>query len=536
MIEQYTCPSCEQSLEIDDSDCEEFVCCPHCNNTFKSPNIPMFPKGTVVGDYIIEKRLGVGGMGEVYLAEQRSMMRPVALKILQPDLAEDSSYLERFYREVRTLAQIQHPNIVNAIETGCQDKICYFSMSYVKGMDLKQRLDESGPMSEIDSLHVLLKISEALKYVWNKHKLIHRDIKPANIILTEENEVKLMDLGISKVISDDKSTSLTMVGMMVGSPDYISPEQARAQEDIDWRADMYSLGASFYHMLTGEVPFSAETSMGIVAAHLSDPIPDPRDKNPQITDESANIVGQMMQKKRNDRFQSWDHAINAIKNAISKLSNKGAETTITTAPDITLQKKKAEESKKQPALNSATVQKIEKIKKTVHKNLINNLYARFIILVALLFITSIFFIKLVKESIYEAKVKHINSQINRYNQSKSKLIATAEGRKKLSALLMNIKKNNLEETSDWAENELNSLKQYAIDKNSSINLDDIKNQLDQLNAESYKLEKQGEIEKAIQLWQNYSENGAFAKELQNETAQAIKYLTDKAKKKKSPIE
>ena len=532
MIEQYVCPSCEKSIDWDDSSCEEFVICPSCSNQFKSPNAPMFLKGTVVGDYVIEKRLGIGGMGEVYLAEQKSMLRPVALKVLQPELVEDNSYLERFYREVRTLAQIQHPNIVNAIETGRQDQICFFSMSYIKGNDLKHRLDNQGAMSEIDALYVILNVAGALKYVWERHKIIHRDIKPANIILTDEHEVKLMDLGISKVVTDDKSGDLTMAGMMVGSPYYISPEQARAEQDIDWRADMYSLGATFYHMIVGELPFDAENAMGIIAAHLSKQIPDPRNKNPKITDRSANIIGQMMQKNKNDRFHSWDDAIEETERAIAELSGNGAETTILTAvPKTELKKEKKPPLKKQLAKSDT----IEKVKETVHKTLIGNLYIRFVILVTLLFITFLSFFKVAKESIHEEKIKKVKIKIEHYNQAKSEKINTKTGRTELYAMLANIKKSDIKKARTWADKELKTLQKNAFLQKEQRDNYNIQKDLNKLKSRSYDLEKKREIKKALQVWREYAKNGAFANELQDEIQKAIDYLTHKRRKNKRDV-
>jgi serine/threonine-protein kinase len=559
MIEKYVCPSCQESIEWDDSSCERFVVCPHCGGQFESPNAPMFQKGTQIGDYIIEKLLGVGGMGEVYLAEQQSMMRPVALKVLHSDLIEDQSYLERFYREVRTLAKIEHPNIVKAIETGYEDNIYYFSMSYIQGNDLKHRLDNQGKMSEIDALYVILNVAEALKFVWTRHRLIHRDIKPANIILTDEHEVKLMDLGISKVVSDDRSGDLTMAGMMVGSPYYISPEQARAEQDIDWRADMYSLGASFYHMIVGSLPFDAVNPMGIISAHLSKPIPDPRLKNPKITDKSANIIGRMMQKDKERRFASWDDAIDAINDAIETLSGGGAETTILSAVDPQKKKKpqkKSKDSNNKPPL-SAIVNKfknaVSKFPKYPQANenkkqhtgtkqqqvdtgirkLFGNLYIRFIILVILLFITFLSFFKVVKKSIHEVKVKKAKASIEQYISARTEMSKTKRGRKDLYSQLMNIKKIGMRKSSEWADAELKRLQKIAFKEQNQRRIDDTKLALNRLKERSYTFEKKGEIDNALEVWREYKADGAFADDLQDEITKAIDYLMLKKRKKQT---
>ena len=534
MRETYVCPDCEQSIEWDDSICEEFVKCPHCGGKFRAPNAPMFTKGTVIGDYVIEKRLGIGGMGEVYLAEQRSMLRKVALKVLQPDLIEDKSYLERFYREVRLLAQIEHPNIVKAIETGYENEICYFSMSYIEGNDLKHKLDTTGRMAEIDALYVMLNVAGALKFVWERHKLIHRDIKPANIILTGEREVKLMDLGISKVVAEEKPADLTLAGMMVGSPYYVSPEQARAKKNIDWRADMYSLGATFYHMITGEVPFDSESSMGIIAAHLSEPVPDPREKNPEISDTSAYIIGRMMQKKREDRFTSWDEAIEMIETAIAEVAEQGAETTIMSSLPI---RAHAEEFRKNhltgshEAVRPASPDAVEKIKTVISKTVLGNLRVRFTILVVLLFLTFLFFFRAAKGWVHDAALKEAKQKISEYKTYKQQAAGTKRERQKLYKMLDTIRKLNLSETSDWVNSELEALQKQAYTERRSRDKENIKRELDTLKETSYSLEREGKIAEAIDLWQSYAEEGAYSEELKHEIERAVQYLKTVKKKR-----
>lgn len=528
MVETYVCPSCQQNIECDDSTCEEFIECMHCGEKLRVSNAPMLAKDSVIGDYIVKKRIGVGGMGEVYLAEQQSMQRPVALKVLQSDLVEDKSYLERFYREVRTLAQIQHPNIVNAIETGYEDNICYFSMSYIEGKDLKEKLDSEGKMSEIDALHVILNVAEALKFVWERHKLIHRDIKPANIILTDENEVKLMDLGISKTVADNKPADLTMAGMMVGSPYYVSPEQARASKDIDWRADMYSLGASFYHMIVGDLPFDSDNTMAIIAAHLSKPIPDPRVKNPDITDESANIIGQMMQKDKEDRFASWDDAIAAIEDAIAEVSEHGAETTILDAvPKKIIKKAKINLNQEKKTKHAAKPDIVEKIKDIAAKTIFGNLYIRFVILVMLLFITFLSFFKVVKESIHEEKVKTAQVRIAKYKEFQQESKNTKKEIREAFKLLDNIKAVGYKKADTWADNELNNLKKIYSSQRVQRKSSHIQNELSKLKEESYKLEKNGQIDNALQLWRQYKHTGAYSTELKDDIRDAVEYLKRK---------
>jgi len=220
---------------------------------------------------------------------------------------------------VRALAQIEHPNVVKALEVGVDGETHFFSMSFVPGCDLKRRLAAGEQFAEAEALRIALGVAEALKHTWERHRLLHRDIKPANIIVTPEGEVKLMDLGISKYATK-RDASLTLAGMMVGSPLYISPEQARAEPDLDFRADMYSLGATLYHLLTGQPPYDHENAVAIIACHLSDPVPDPRQRRPDLSEATGSICRRMLQKRKGERFGSWDELIRELESALAALS------------------------------------------------------------------------------------------------------------------------------------------------------------------------------------------------------------------------
>lgn len=311
MTSNQKCPNCGKSSPTDDETAaDSSFMCPSCNYE-NGDAIPSFSPGQKIGDYSIIETIGLGGMGEVFLATQVSLKRNVALKVLMPSLATNREYLKRFFKEVRILAKIEHPNVVQAIEAGIDNNTCFFSMTFIPGEDMEHRLDRGEVYDELEALKVVLEVAKTLKYVWEKHTIIHRDIKPSNIMIsTESGEVKLMDLGISKLACED--SELTVKGMMVGSPNYISPEQARAEEDIDFRADMYSLGATYYHFVTGKLPYRAENSVGVIARHISDPIPDVRKDNPKITKKSKLLIDRFLAKKREDRYDNWDEAIEDI--------------------------------------------------------------------------------------------------------------------------------------------------------------------------------------------------------------------------------
>ncbi len=316
MKNSYTCPACGKEFAWDDETDETLVRCPSCKGEMIAPKA-LLDKGFRLGDYEVIRRIGVGGMGEIYLADQLSMKRCVALKILHDDIAGDKAYIQRFFHEVRMLAAIEHPGIVRAIEAGYDKGIYFLSMEFVTGSDLKRMLDDGKIFSEADALKIVRELAKTLKYVWDSKGILHRDVKPANIMISEDLEVKLMDLGISKNIKEN--LELTVPGMMVGSPQYVSPEQAKADKTIDFRADIYSLGATLYHMICGEPPFNRENSVAILAAHLSDPVPDPRKKNRKISLACAELIKKMMAKKRDERFSSWQSLISSIDSMLASM-------------------------------------------------------------------------------------------------------------------------------------------------------------------------------------------------------------------------
>ncbi len=258
-----------------------------------------------IGDYVIERQLGAGGMGVVYLAKQISMHRVVALKVLRDSLVADRVYIDRFLHEVRLLAKMEHPNMVQVYSGGEDRGHIYFSMEYVQGDDLKRAIDLRRKFTEQEAADIAAQVASALDYAWERERMIHRDIKPANIVLCYDRTVKLLDLGISKQVQPGTDVFVTNTGVMIGSPSYMSPEQARAERDIDFRADIYSLGISLYQLLTGKVPYEGKSAVDVVTQHLSAPVPDIHLARPDISRRMAKMIRRMMAKDKNDRYSSW---------------------------------------------------------------------------------------------------------------------------------------------------------------------------------------------------------------------------------------
>ncbi len=298
----FPCPDCGKPVASDDSLCGQAIVCNACGKDIQVP-IPGLEPGMEVGDFKLLEPIGSGAMGEVWLAEQTSMNRRVALKVLFPHLASDRRFVDRFDREVKNSAKLSHPNIVTAFHAGRDKGVHYLAISFVKGRSIEEIIEDDGPFSEKDALKIILALVSALEYAWEECRILHRDIKPSNIILNEKGIPMLLDMGISKSLDED--TALTMTGTVVGTPYYMSPEQAVASEDLDFRTDMYSLGATLYHMLSGVVPFDASTAMAIIMKHINDAYPPIREKNIDISVECEALLKRMMEKEREKRPSSW---------------------------------------------------------------------------------------------------------------------------------------------------------------------------------------------------------------------------------------
>lgn len=308
------CPECKNEFLVEENLSQGFLTCPDCSFIIPQP-VPGLEAGMEVGDFRLVRRIGIGGMGEVWLAEQPTMDRSVALKILSPALTKEKKFVNRFMKEVKTSAKLTHPYIVTALHAGIDKGFYYLAISYIDGMELRQYLDIYGTLEELMALQIAKRTAEALQYAWKKFKIIHRDIKPANIMLdSETGESYLMDMGISKSVSE--SSDLTLTGTIVGTPFYMSPEHARMDDEIDCRTDIYSLGATLFHILSGAVPYDAPNPVAIISKLLAEPLPSPQSRNPDISDECTILIEKMMEKLPEDRQQSWDEVIKDIDNVL----------------------------------------------------------------------------------------------------------------------------------------------------------------------------------------------------------------------------
>ncbi|MEE2907800.1 MAG: serine/threonine-protein kinase [Planctomycetota bacterium] len=252
--------------------------------------------------YRMMKKLGAGAMATVILAEQTSLNRLVAIKILPKKFSEDQDYVARFYKEGRAAAQLNHANIVHAYEVGQAGENHYFVMEYVEGKTVYDRIKEEKRLIEDEAMDIMIQSAKALQHAHAKG-LIHRDIKPKNLMLTPAGTVKVADLGLARNI-DDMEMAQQEQGRAYGTPFYISPEQIRGEVNIGQQADIYGLGATCYHMVTGRVPYTGKSPAEVMRRHLKSPLTRPDDLNPALSPGFCQIIEMMLAKDRSDRYES----------------------------------------------------------------------------------------------------------------------------------------------------------------------------------------------------------------------------------------
>jgi serine/threonine protein kinase len=267
--------------------------------------------GQTFADYEVLGELGRGGMGAVFLARQRSLQRTIALKILPPHVATNAGLAARFETEAIAAASLNHPNIVQVFAAGEHDGIRFIAMEYVEGETIGHRLKRCGRLPITEALDIAYHVAAALDYAWQTAQLIHRDVKPDNIFLAKNGTVKLGDFGIAKILREGAS-SVTMTGHVMGSPHFISPEQARGERDIDFRADIYSLGCALHYLMTGRMVFEAPDFVSVIFKHVNDEPAPLRTFLPDCPGAIEELLARMLEKDRDKRPQSYAELIGQI--------------------------------------------------------------------------------------------------------------------------------------------------------------------------------------------------------------------------------
>jgi serine/threonine-protein kinase len=301
MIRTFACHYCNAALQADQVAGIDQVQCAACQEMVFIP--AAFAEGDTIGGYVITGKLGAGGMGEVFKAEHPTLQRSVALKILAPGMTRQADAVARFLQEARMAARVEHPNIVAALDAGEDDGCCYFAMSLVDGDDLDDLLARDGRVHAETAIDVAIAVAHALKFAWDEHRILHRDIKPGNIMIDRSGHVRLLDMGLATSLQEE--STLTREGMVLGTPHYMSPEQATQGRNIDCRADIYSLGATLYHVVTGSLPYEGGSVVNILAQLIRDPAEPPHMRLPGLSRGLSDLIMAMMAKDASQRPQDW---------------------------------------------------------------------------------------------------------------------------------------------------------------------------------------------------------------------------------------
>ncbi len=321
-----------------------------------------FNPGENIGPYRIVEQLGQGGMATVYKAYHAALDRYVALKVLHPAFGEDPNFEARFRREARLVAKLEHPNIIPVYDYSEHEKRPFLVMKYIEGETLKARMAR-GPLGTVELTEIIEAIGAALSYA-HKTGILHRDIKPSNVLLTSDKSIYLADFGLARIASMGEST--LSGDMIMGTPQYISPEQAMGKKDLDDGTDIYSFGVMLYEMVVGQVPFNADTPFSIIHDHIYTPLPIPHKINPSVPEPVERVLLKTLSKERADRYKSVDEMVKAFKQAWLSAGVPMQGTTITLPPQPPpVPAVPAAESvpEKEPAPAAKTVAVEEKAKK-----------------------------------------------------------------------------------------------------------------------------------------------------------------------------
>jgi len=379
-----TNPECEKALSISDEYAGKKIRCPGCRTVMTAPlpgdaTVVMREESESspssgakaekaalqeIGEYEVVNKLGQGGMGAVFEAVHVKLGRKVALKVLNRKLTDNPNALARFQREAKSAAAMNHRNIIGVYDIGEDQGTHYFSMEFVDGESVRERIEREGQLPLTDTLDMIGSVAEALQYA-HERSFIHRDIKPENIMLTSSGDVKLADLGLAKSLEDDIAVTATGTGL--GTPYYMAPEQSMDAAHVDHRADIYALGITMLHMVTGKRPYDGKSALEIVKKHLQDPLPTGEELGTPLPETIEQVVRKMCAKERDDRYADYAELLEELRAA----SEEEAPAEEEEAPEEELPAERDEggpsEEQEAPAEQSDALAKPKKKKKKKKK-------------------------------------------------------------------------------------------------------------------------------------------------------------------------
>jgi serine/threonine-protein kinase len=312
MFVPMNCPTCRKEVMAEAKTDRWNAVCPGCGGRLATP--AGFAPGTVLDTFTIGSRLGTSSAEETYLGTQPVLGRPVMIKILPPDMVGDAESFGRFQRQIKLVAALQHPGILGAIAAGQDAGMHYLVTEFKPGRALKEHLAaKGGRLPEPEALALLADVADALRYAWEEQGMLHRNVKPGAVWVTDEGRAVLMDLGLAKSCREPATADVTLAGYTVGTPEYMSPEQARGDATIDFRADVYSLGIVLYQCLVGAVPFAGKSAMDVLNRQLDEtPVP-ARQRNPQVSARCSALLERMLAKAPETRCQSWREIVEEMR-------------------------------------------------------------------------------------------------------------------------------------------------------------------------------------------------------------------------------
>src|SRR5918992_5780826 len=277
--------------------------------------------GTLIGErFRLEEKVGSGGMSSVYRAFDPTLERRVAIKMMHRDISSDPDQLERFRREARAVARLNHPHVVTVIDAGEDDGAPYIVFEYVEGETLKERIRRLGRLPVSEAVAYAIEIGRALECA-HANKLVHRDVKPQNVLIDSEGRAKVTDFGIARSLEVE---GLTATGRVLGTTDYVAPEQALGDE-VTAQSDIYSLGVVLYEMLTGEAPFKADTQVAVAMKHVRDPLPDIRMRRPEMSAALASVVEIACAKETANRYATAHEMVHELEQALVIETSRSGE-------------------------------------------------------------------------------------------------------------------------------------------------------------------------------------------------------------------